>query len=125
MRAPSLAVAAAQPVCGAHDVAGNAEAHARVVRAAQARVVVFPELSLTEYELNAAPAGCDHDKLLPIVEACAVTGSLALVGAPVQEQGRRFIAMLAVDAGRRCGRRAGCVPEDMVGRQRADTVPSR
>lgn len=96
MRAPSLTVAAAQPVCRALDVSGNGEAHAQVVRAVQARVVVFPELSLTGYELDAAPVACDHDVLTPIIDACAATGSLALVGAPVEEHGRRFIAMLAV-----------------------------
>ncbi len=97
VRAPSLTVAAAQPACRARDVAGNAEAHARVVRATQARVVVFPELSLTGYELDAAPVACEHDVLIPIIDACAAAGSLALVGAPVEEQGRRFIAMLVID----------------------------
>ena len=53
MREP-LRIAVAQPVCVRHDVAGNAVRHARVVRSARARVVVFPELSLTGYELDAA-----------------------------------------------------------------------
>lgn len=97
VRAPSLTVAAAQPACLALDVAGNAAAHADVVLATQARVVVFPELSLTGYELEAAPVRCDHDALTPLIDACAATGSLALAGAPVEEHGRRFIAMLAVD----------------------------
>ncbi|WP_376768576.1 nitrilase-related carbon-nitrogen hydrolase, partial [Pseudonocardia pini] len=50
---PGLAVAAAQPACVARDVAANARGHAEAVRAAGARVVVFPELSLTGYELDA------------------------------------------------------------------------
>lgn len=95
--APSLTVAAAQPACLALDVAGNAAAHAQVALAAQARVVVFPELSLTGYELDATPVQCDDDALTPIIDACAATGSLALVGAPIEERGRRFIAMLAID----------------------------
>ncbi len=98
MRAPSLTVAAAQPTCAAYDVARNAATHADVVSAAQARVVVFPELSLTGYQLDAAPVSCGLDDLVPIVKACAATGSVALVGAPVEEAGRTFIAMLAVDA---------------------------
>ncbi len=97
VRAPSLTVAAAQPACRSRDVAGNAQAHAHVVRATQARVVVPPELSLTGYELGAASVACHHDVLTPIIDACAATRSLTLVGAPVEEQGRRFIAMLAVD----------------------------
>ena len=52
MREP-LRVAVAQPLCVPYDVGQNAVAHAAVVRAAAARVVVFPELSLTGYELEA------------------------------------------------------------------------
>ncbi len=77
-----LSIAAAQPSCVAHDVAANAVAHAAAVRAVQARVVVFPELSLTGYELDAEPIAADDERLAPIVTACAETGTLALVGAP-------------------------------------------
>lgn len=79
----ALRMAVAQPRCAAHDVAANAVAHAQAVRAADARVVVFPELSLTGYELEAEPVGPDDERLAPIVAACAQTGTLALVGAPV------------------------------------------
>ena len=48
-----LRLAVAQPPCVPLDVAANARAHAAAVRAAGARVVVFPELSLTGYELDA------------------------------------------------------------------------
>jgi predicted amidohydrolase len=97
MREP-LAIAVAQPPCVAYDVATNAVTHAATVRSAGVRVVVFPELSLTGYELD-APAVEVHDpRLTPIVEACAEAGSLALVGAPVDgEAGRSHIAMLVVD----------------------------
>jgi predicted amidohydrolase len=40
-----LTVAVAQPPCAAEDVAANAAAHAAVVGAAGALVVVFPESS--------------------------------------------------------------------------------
>jgi predicted amidohydrolase len=92
-----LTVAAAQPAWAARDIAVNARVHADVVRSAHARVIVFPELSLTGYELEARPVGCDDPALAPIVEACSAAGSLALVGAPVQTASGRFIAMLAVD----------------------------
>ena len=96
MRAP-LTVAVAQPACTAHDVTGNAGHHAEAVRRAQARVVVFPELSLTGYELDAAAVDPDNTALVPVVEACAATGAIALVGAPVRDDGREFIAVLRVD----------------------------
>jgi predicted amidohydrolase len=99
MRAP-LTIAVAQPRCDPYDVAANAEAHAATVRSAGARVVVFPELSLTGYELDAPAINADDPRLLPLREACAKTGSLALAGAPVQgEEGHVYLGMLAVERG--------------------------
>ncbi len=96
MREP-LTIVVAQPLCVPYDVAVNAVRHAATVRAAGARVVVFPELSLTGYELDAPAITVDDPRLTPLVEACAAAGSLALVGAPVPgEAGRSHIAMVAV-----------------------------
>jgi predicted amidohydrolase len=93
-----LTITAAQPPCVSNDVATNAETHAATVRSARARVVVFPELSLTGYELDAPAVAVDDPRLAPIVEACAEMGSVALVGAPVNGHGDRVhIGMLAVD----------------------------
>lgn len=89
-----LTIAAAQPLSRSHDVAGNAGRHAEAVREADARVVVFPELSLTGYELAAETLAPDDPRLEPLVRACADTGTLALAGAPVAGE---HIAMLAVD----------------------------
>ncbi|MER7791377.1 carbon-nitrogen hydrolase family protein [Streptomyces sp. NPDC097640] len=89
-----LTIAVAQPRCVAHDVRANAAAHAEAVRAAGARVVVFPEMSLTGYELDAVPVAPDDERLAPIVAACAEAGTVALVGAPVPGP---CIGMLAVD----------------------------
>ncbi|MFF3741039.1 carbon-nitrogen hydrolase family protein [Streptomyces sp. NPDC002566] len=91
-----LAIAVAQPRCTGHDVTANAMAHAEAVRAADARVVVFPEMSLTGYELDAALISTGDERLAPIVAACAETGTLALVGAPVAGP---HIGILAVDGG--------------------------
>jgi predicted amidohydrolase len=99
MREP-LVIAVSQPVCVPYDVGVNAVTHAAAVRSAGARVVVFPELSLTGYELDAPAITADDPRLTPIVEACADAGSLALVGAPVDgEAGRSHIAMLAIEGG--------------------------
>ncbi len=93
-----LVVAVAQPLCVPYDVAVNAATHAATVCSAGARVVVFPELSLTGYELDAPAITVEDPRLAPIVEACAETGSVALVGAPIAgEAGRSHIGMLAVD----------------------------
>ncbi|EHR50809.1 putative amidohydrolase [Saccharomonospora marina XMU15] len=100
MRQP-LSLAVAQPWCVGLDVASNVRAHAQAVRAAGARVVVFPELSLTGYELDAPAVATDDPRLAQLEVACAETGSIALVGAPVADQrGRAYIAMLAVDGTR-------------------------
>ncbi|MCG5472511.1 carbon-nitrogen hydrolase family protein [Micromonospora sp. LAH09] len=88
-----LRLAVAQPLCVPLDVAANARAHAAAVRAAGARVVVFPELSLTGYELDAPVVSVDDPRLAPLVEACADSGTLALAGAPIAGD---HIAVLAV-----------------------------
>jgi predicted amidohydrolase len=98
MRGP-LSIAVAQPPLVSYDVAANALAHAATVRAAAARVVVFPELSLTGYELAAPALAADDPRLAPIAAACAETGSVALVGAPLRgEAGQSHIATLALGA---------------------------
>jgi predicted amidohydrolase len=97
MREP-LILAMAQPLCTPYHVEMNALAHAALIRAADARVIVFPELSLTGYELDAPTLDCDDPRLLPLVEACAETGSVALVGAPIAGEAKQpHIAILAVD----------------------------
>jgi predicted amidohydrolase len=97
MREP-LTVAVAQPPCVSHDVRANATAHDEAIRAADAHVVVFPELSLTGYELDAEPVALDDPLLAPIAGACSETGSLALVGAPVEaEGGSVHIAIVGMD----------------------------
>jgi predicted amidohydrolase len=98
MREP-LTVAVAQPRCVSFDIAANALTAAATVRLANARVVVFPELFLTGYELDAPAVSVEDPQLAPLVEASAETGSLALVGAPVSgNAGKSHIAMLAIDA---------------------------
>ena len=92
-----LVVAVAQPRCVPYDVAANAAIHAAAMREASARVVVFPELSLTGYELDAPAIPADDQRLATLVEACAETGAIALVGAPLQGDGAEHIAMLAID----------------------------
>ena len=94
-----LRVAACQPPVVAHDVAANVGAHVEAVRRAGARLVAFPELSLTGYDLDAEPVDPDDPVLLPLVEACAEVGAVALVGAPVRTQGSTHVATLRVDGG--------------------------
>jgi predicted amidohydrolase len=60
-------------------------------------VIVFPELSLTGYELDAEPVSPGDQTLMPILEACAEANSVALVGAPVAGiDGRLHIGTLQV-----------------------------
>ncbi len=99
MRAP-LVLAVAQPPTVSFDVAANALAHAAAVRQAEARLVVFPELSLTGYELDAPALDPGDPRLRPLVEACGETGTIALAGAPVSGEGndlRPAIGVLAID----------------------------
>ncbi|GAA0507174.1 hydrolase [Paractinoplanes deccanensis] len=91
----SLVIAVAQPPVHPLDIAANVTRHAATVRASAARVVVFPELSLTGYDLDAALLSPDDPRLMPLVESCTATDTVALVGAPVPGP---YIGMLRVDA---------------------------
>jgi predicted amidohydrolase len=94
----ALRIAVAQPAVVAYDVAANAATHAKIVRTAWARLVVFPELSLTGYNLDAPALTCDDPRLVPIVAACADADAVALVGAPFADaDGHDYIATLLVD----------------------------
>jgi predicted amidohydrolase len=91
----SLRVAVGQPLAGA-DLRDSVQAHAALVLAARADVMVFPELSLTGYRFEASPV--DFGDLDDLISACRAVVTTALVGAPIVEDGRKFIAILRVDA---------------------------
>lgn len=92
-----LRVAVAQPAVVLGDLPAAVGAHVDAVDRAGARLVVFPELSLTGYVLDAPPVALDDPAWEPLVSACADHGTTALVGAPVDEGGRRSIGVVAVD----------------------------
>lgn len=91
-----LSIAVAQPLCVAHDVSANVGAHVSLVRAAGARVVVFPELSLTGYEMDAAAVDPDDERLAPLIDACTEADAIAFAGAPTSEAGVDHISMLKI-----------------------------
>lgn len=92
-----LVVAAAQPPVVDGDVRRNVAAHVEMIERAKARVVVFPELSLTGYVLNATPVDLSGVVVDALVSACAAADSVALIGAPVENGGARFITTVRVD----------------------------
>src|ERR687896_603222 len=100
MREP-LTVAVAQPPCVSHDVQANAIAHAAAIRAADAHLVVFPELSMTGYELDAEPLSLD-DPLLE--DRAARHGGRALQAGSRARRGR--------------GARLAARPRDLQGHRR-------
>lgn len=94
----SLTVAVAQPALVDRDLTGNVVRHADTVRAAGTRLVVFPELSLTGYVMGVEPLEVTALEVLdPLRQACADTGSAALVGAPVRDRdGRTYLSTLSI-----------------------------
>jgi len=92
----SLAVAQTVPVRG--DVAANLEQHLRLTRIAReagAGLLLFPELSLTGYELDLAERlafSPDDERLAPLVEAAASSSMILIAGAPARVDGRLHIA---------------------------------
>jgi predicted amidohydrolase len=70
----------------------------KLIRTAAARLVVFPELSLSGYHFDVAPIDPADAILSPMIAACAETDSIALVGAPVSAaDGRACIGVFRVD----------------------------
>ncbi|MDZ7892404.1 MAG: carbon-nitrogen hydrolase family protein [Rhodoferax sp.] len=85
----AFTIAAAQSTSIPLDVVANVQNHLRFVEAAAQHGVqwlVFPELSLTGYELAAMPGLVlhpEHTLLAPLREAARRTGMAITVGAPV------------------------------------------
>ncbi|MBT0771652.1 carbon-nitrogen hydrolase family protein [Kineosporia sp. J2-2] len=92
------------------DIEANVGAHVQAVEAAAAagaRLVLFPELSLTGYEIDGIasdptrqlddPATVDDERLRPLREACTLAGLTAVVGAPTRRAGRTYLSALALD----------------------------
>ena len=80
----ALTLAVAQPISVLGDVAANVTEHARMVGDVDARLILFPELSLTGYGMDAPAVDPGDPALGQLVDACALAGSVALVGAPTR-----------------------------------------
>lgn len=120
-----LAVAAAQPSVHPGDLAASVAAHAAAVGASGARLVVFPELSLTGYDMTAPLVDPDDERLRPLVDACAAAHAVALVGAPLEWRGAERIAVLAVTGeGARPVYAKMCLGDDEPGRFVAGPGPA-
>jgi predicted amidohydrolase len=103
----SIAVAQTVPVRG--DIDANLEQHLRLTRVAReagAGLLLFPELSLTGYELDLAgrlafsPA---DERLAPLVDAAASSSILLVAGAPVRLEGRLRIGAFIIQPDRTIG----------------------
>lgn len=96
-----LSIAAAQSFSVAGDVRSNAQRHLRFAELAAAQrvqLVVFPELSLTGYELALAKdrvVAADDSALQPLRSLAAHAGLTIVVGAPVMGRSGTHIGALA------------------------------
>jgi len=94
---PARSIAAAQTVATPGDVEANVAQHVRLAHVAadeRARVIVFPELSLTGYEIGLADrlAFSEADaRLGPLVNVAALRSTTLIVGAPVRIRTRLCI----------------------------------
>ena len=109
----AVLIALAQTAVRDRDVEGNVDRHVRSVAAAAAagaRLVVFPELSLTGYlpaAVAAEPAlslALDDPRLLPLREECRSRSITAVVGAPTAHDdghggGHRLSALVIDEQG--------------------------
>lgn len=103
-RARSIAAAQTIPMRG--DVDANIEQHVRLVHLAakeQARVVAFPELSLTGYELDLAndlAFSQSDSRLAPLVELASSYRMTLIVGAPIRIESQLYIGAFIVSPDR-------------------------
>ena len=100
----SIAVAQTCPVPG--DVAANLDEHLRLAGCAAsegAQLVLFPELSLTGYEIGLADRLAfseDDVRLAPLVDVAASRGIIVIAGAPVRIDTRLHIGAFIVSPDR-------------------------
>jgi predicted amidohydrolase len=96
------AIAAAQTIPVPGGVEGNVAQHLRLVHTAaeeRAQILVFPELSLTGYELALADdlAFSERDpRLAPFLEAASSCSMILVVGAPIRIDSRLHIGAFIV-----------------------------
>ena len=130
-RSRSIAVAQTRPVRG--DVPANLDEHVHLARLAAAEgagVVVFPELSLTGYELDLA-AGLafaeDDPRLAPLLDLAASLGVVLVAGAPVRVGPLLHIGAFVLGPGRTTDtytkRRLGAFPPSAACDSLDGTVP--
>lgn len=92
----AISVAQTCPVKG--DVSANIDEHLKLIDLAaleMAQVVVFPELSLTGYEIELASelAFSEHDpRLAPLLDAASARSVTIIAGAPIRIEERLHIA---------------------------------
>jgi len=92
-----MRVAAIQTTPIALDVERNAVEHARLISEAASDVCVFPELSLTGYELDPlSPITEEDGRLDPIRQVCRTDEVYALIGAPLSTPDGPLMATLVV-----------------------------
>lgn len=118
-------LAAAQTIPAPGDLDANLDQHrelARVASAEGARIVVFPELSLTGYELELASELAlseDDPRLEPLVETARSSAIALIVGAPVRIGPRLHLGAFVLSPDRTVQlytkRRLGAFPDDVGG----------
>jgi predicted amidohydrolase len=100
----SIAVAQTRPVKG--DVNANLDEHLRLTELAAsegAQIILFPELSLTGYEMGLASelAFSEHDsRLAPLIDAAESYAMTLIVGAPVRIGTRLHLAAFILGSDR-------------------------
>jgi predicted amidohydrolase len=131
LQARSFAVAQTCPIPG--DVQANLKEHldlARLAATEGAQVLVFPELSLTGYELALADALAfseNDPRLASLLDLAASQGTTLIAGAPVRTESKLCIAAFILFADRTIGlytkQRLGAFPPSAACDSCDGTVP--
>lgn len=92
----ALSIALGQPLPVPGSIEQSVANHVELVRQAHADLIVFPEMSLTGYFMDAPVLDMEGEQLQPLVSACAETGTTALVCAPIHQGNKDYIGVVAI-----------------------------
>lgn len=94
----ALSIALGQPLPVPGDLATTVANHVAIVKAANCDLVVFPELSLTGYFMDAPIIDFESEEVAPLQQACAESETVALVSAPIHQGNKDYIGVVLIDA---------------------------
>lgn len=94
----ALSITLGQPLADPGNLATSVANHVVIVRATHSDLVVFPEMSLTGYFMDAPVIDFEGEEFAPLQQACAELDTAVLVSAPIHQGNKDYIGVVRIDA---------------------------